>query len=267
MSKRLRIRLLVAGLLLACGCLIAQPSSSETASSSEPAAQPSAPLGPSEAGTRATPLPKPEVRHAEPEPENAAEEEENAQFKYSSIVRSVAARTGLPKEAVYWTFNLINFAILAAGGIWLVRKAMPHGFAPRTAEIQKAIEEARKASAEASARLGEIEGRLTVLDREIEEIRHSAETDFSAEEQRIKADAERDAQHVIATAEQEIAAAARTAQRDLKAFAAGLAVDLAEKKIKVDEATDQALVRGFAAQLLPQQANNGLVGGPGKDGQ
>jgi F0F1-type ATP synthase membrane subunit b/b' len=39
------------------------------------------------------------------------------------------------------------------------------------------------------------------------------------------------------------------AQRDLKSFAAGLAVDLAEKKIHVDDATDKALVSGFAAQL------------------
>lgn len=272
MSKCLRIRLLVAGLLLACGCLIAQ--SSHAASSAALAGSTVQHGGPeSEAGTQAVPVPPGHEADVAPEgaehghAEGAEHVEENAQFKYSAIVRSVAAKTGLSIEAVYWIFIVINFAILAAGGIWLVRKAMPHGFAPRTAEIQKAIEEARKASAEAAARLGEIEGRLNVLDREIEEIRHAAEADFSAEEQRIKADAERDAKHVIATAEQEIAAAARTAQRDLKAFAAGLAVDLAEKKIKVDEATDQALVRGFAAQLLPQRANYGLDGGPGKDGQ
>ena len=166
----------------------------------------------------------------------------------------MAKKSGLSKEAVYWIFFVINFAILAAGGVWVVRKALPNGFAPRTAEIQKGIEEARRASAEAGARLSEIEGRLSRLDAEIAGIRSAAEADFSAEEQRIKADAERDAQQVIASAEQEIAAAARTAQRDLKAFVAGLAVDLAEKKIKVDDATDQALVRGFAAQL-------------GKDGQ
>jgi len=135
-----------------------------------------------------------------------------------------------------------------------VKKVMPNGFAPRTAEIKKGIEDARKASAEASARLGEIEGRLAKLDIEIAAVRAAAEADFSVEEQRIKAAAEEDAKNVIVAAEQEIAAAARTAQRDLKAFAAGLAVDLAEQKIKVDDATDQALVRGFAAQL-------------GKDGQ
>jgi F-type H+-transporting ATPase subunit b len=261
MSKRIRLCLLAAGLVLACSALVAQPAAS----------QPAGNLPPSEVGTRANPLLSPQVSPtvaaaaAEKPPENAAEEEENAQFKYSSIVRGIAHKTGLSKEAVYWIFNVINFAILAAGLIWVVRKAMPHGFAPRTTEIQKAIEEARKASADAAARLGEIESRLSRLDTEIEEIRHTAETDFSAEEQRIKADAERDAKNVVASAEQEIAAATRSAQRELKAFAAGLAIDLAEKKIKVDEATDQALVRNFAAQLLPQQRT--VVGDPGKDGQ
>jgi F-type H+-transporting ATPase subunit b len=256
MSEFIRICLLAAGLLLACGSLLAQSGSAAgLALASQPAATQAVPEPPA---VQAMPVEKP--------PENV-EEEENAQFKYSSIVRGVARKTGLSKEAVYWLFNLINFAILAAGGVWLVRRVLPHGFAPRTAEIQKSIEEARKASAEASARLSEIEGRLTRLDSEINEIRSAAEADFGAEEQRIKEDAERDAKHVVAAAEQEIAAAGRIAQRDLKTFVAGLAVDLAEKKIKVDEATDQALVRGFAAQLLPQQANRGPVGGSGKDGQ
>jgi len=184
----------------------------------------------------------------------ADEEEENIQFKYSPIVKTVAAKTGLTKQAVYWIFLVINFVILAVALVWVVKKAMPNGFAPRSADIQKGIEDARKASAEASARLAEIESRLAKLDTEIAEIRTAAEADFSIEEQRIKSAAEQDAKNVIAAAEQEIAAAARTAQRELKAFVADLAVGLAEKKINVDDATDRALVRGFASQL-------------GKDGQ
>ena len=243
MTKPVRLCILAAALLLAPGAVFAQ-SSPQTpppaATSSAPPAdldrQPETALG--EASTQAG-----EGRSAAPE------EEENAQFKYSSPVRAVAAKTGLSKEAVYWIFLVINFAIFFAGLVWVVKKVLPNGFGPRTVEIQKGIEEARKASADASARLAEIEGRLARLDAEISGIRMAAEADFSLEEQRIKAAAEQDASHVIAAAEQEIAAAARTAQRELKAFVADLAVDLAEKKIKVDEATDQALVRGFAVQL------------------
>jgi F-type H+-transporting ATPase subunit b len=248
MSKHIRICVLAAGLLLLSGILFAQ---------SSPNVQPPASVSsasPAEAGNAAQGEHRAIYASPGDKPVENADEEENSQFKYSSAVRAVARKTGLSKESVYWLFFVINFAILAAGGVWLVRKAMPNGFAPRTAEIQKAIEEARRASAEAGTRLGEIEDRLARLDTEISGIRAAAEADFSVEEQRIKADAERDARQVIASAEQEIAAAARTAQRDLKVFVAGLAVDLAEKKIKVDDATDQALVHGFAAQL-------------GKDGQ
>jgi F-type H+-transporting ATPase subunit b len=236
--KSIRPALLAAGLLLCCGLLFSQAES------------PAGTLAPdaAQASAQASESTRLAERLAE-EPIENTEEEENAQFKYSPIVRGVAQKTGFSKETVFWSFLIANFAILAGGAIWIVRKIMPHGFAPRQAEIQKAIEEARKASAEADARLGEIEGRLSRLDSEIAEIRAAAEGDFSAEEQRIKADAERDAQHVVEAAEQEISAAARSAQRDLKAFAAGLAVDLAEKKIKVDGPTDEALVKGFAERL------------------
>jgi F-type H+-transporting ATPase subunit b len=234
-SKTIRISLLAAGLVFVTGLLLAQ--SNVQASPSASSAQTANVDKVSQGGQGKTSV------------DTVEEEEENGQFKYTPIVRKVAKATGLSKEAAYWTFLVINFAILAAGLGWVVKKALPNGFAPRTTEIQKGIEEARKASAEASARLGEIEGRLAKLDSEIAELRTVAEANFSVEEERIKAAAEQDAKNVIAAAEQEIAAAARTAQRELKSFAAGLAVDLAEKKIKVDEGTDQALVRGFAAQL------------------
>lgn len=248
MSKHIRICILAAGLLLSSGMIFAQNSSNSESSAAVSSASPAA------AGTVVQSAPRKTYASPGDKPIENADEEENSQFKYSPGVRAVARMAGLSKETVYGIFFVINFAILAAFGVWVVRKVMPHGFAPRTAEIQKGIEEARKASAEAGARLSEIESRLARLDAEITGIRAAAESDFSVEEQRIKADAERDARQVIASAELEIAAAARTAQRDLKAFVAGLAVDLAEKKIKVDEATDQTLVRGFAAQL-------------GKDGQ
>jgi F-type H+-transporting ATPase subunit b len=236
MSKTIRVCILAVGLLSISGVLFSQTSTPTPSSAPTPSAQLSKSNRAAESSERAQAESKAASNRAPEE-----EEEENVQFKYSPIVRKVAAATGLSKEQIYWTFLVINFFILASALGWIGKKALPHGFAPRTAEIQKGIEDARKASAEASARLGEIESRLAKLDAEIAEIRSVAESDFGAEEQRIKAAAEEDAKNVIASAEQEIAAAARVAQRDLKAFAAGLAVDMAEKKIKVDDANDQQL--------------------------
>jgi F-type H+-transporting ATPase subunit b len=247
MPKRIRIFIIAACLVFACGLLtsgtlLAQPASPPAnVTNAKPAdldRLPEKALG------------KASIQAGEGHPPaTAEEEEENAQFKYSPIVMKAANATGLSKEAVYWSFLVVNFVILALALKWIIKKALPNGFAPRTAEIQKSIEEARKASADASARLGEIESRLAKLDAEIAEVRSAAEADFSVEEQRIKAAAEQDAKSVIAAAEQEIAAATRSAQRELKSFVADLAVGLAEKKIKVDDVTDKALVRGFAAQL------------------
>jgi F-type H+-transporting ATPase subunit b len=116
------------------------------------------------------------------------------------------------------------------------------------------MEEARKASEDANRRLAEIEARLSKLDVEIGGMRAAATKEAAAEEQRIKTAAAEDARKIIESSEQEIAMAAKAARRELKAYAADLAVSLATKQIHVDPATDQALLRKFAQQL---SANGG----------
>jgi F-type H+-transporting ATPase subunit b len=170
-------------------------------------------------------------------------------FKHSGSVRLISRITGLNLQQSYWLSVVLNFAVIAAVLIWAGRKYLPGMFHDRTAAIQKAMQEAQKASEEARRKLAEIESRLQKLDVEIGMMRNAAEKEGAAEEARIQAAAEEDARKIIASAEQEIAAAAKAARRQLTAHAADLAVGLASKQIRVDAATDQALVRDFAAQL------------------
>jgi len=197
--------------------------------------------------------------------EAAGEEKgENEQFKKSPSVRLIARATGLSLEHAYWLAVLLNFAVIAAVLVWVSRAKLPHVFRNRTASIQKAMEEARKASAEANQRLTEVEARLARLDVEIAAMRAAAEQEAAAEEARIRAAAEEDKRKIVESSEQEIAAAAKAARRDLKAFAANLAVSLAQQQIRVDSKTDQTLVRNFADHLSDSDTN----GGPrGKDGR
>jgi F-type H+-transporting ATPase subunit b len=192
------------------------------------------------------------------------EKDESEQFKRSSSVTLVSRLTGLSLEYAYWLCILINFAFIAGVLIWVIKAKMSPAMRTRTQTLQKAMQEAREASDEANQRLRDIEVRLSRLDQEISTMRGSAEQEAAAEEARIKAAAEEDARKVIASAEQEIAAAARSAQRELKAYAADLAVSLAQKQIFVDTSTDQALVRAFSDQLA--SANDRGSGGAGKDG-
>jgi F-type H+-transporting ATPase subunit b len=179
-------------------------------------------------------------------------EDEQAQFKHSKSVMWVAKVTGLSLERAYWLCVLINFAIIAGTIFYFSKKNLPALFSNRTATIQKALQEARQASEEANRRLGEIENRLSRLGAEIAGMKETAEKEAVAEEARIKAAAEEDARKIVESAEQEIAAAAKLARRELTTYAANLAVSLAARQIKVDTATDQALVRGFANELSPK---------------
>jgi F-type H+-transporting ATPase subunit b len=188
------------------------------------------------------------------ESREAAGEDDTDAFKHSASVQLVAKWTGLSLEHAYWLCIVLNFAVVAGLIGWLLQKNLPGVFRNRTAAIQQALEEARKAGADASRRLAEIEARLSRLDLEIGQMQAAAEKDAAAEELRIKAAAAEDARKVVEAAEFEIAAAAKAARRELTAFAADLAVSLAEKQIRVDTLTDQALVRDFAAQLSTESS-------------
>jgi len=170
-------------------------------------------------------------------------------IRHSPVVKRIARLTGLSDDQVYWLCIGLNFAIIFLAIAALLRKKLPGFFSGRTATIQKGIEEARKMSEEARQRLSEVEGRLSRLDTEIAGMRREADENARAEEQRILAAGEEERRRIVAATEQEIAMAANSARRELKTYAAELAVELAEKKIRVSKDTDEALVRAFTAQL------------------
>jgi F-type H+-transporting ATPase subunit b len=198
-----------------------------------------------------------EHQAAEGEAGKHEEGEGHNEFKQSPSVKWFASHTGLDLGSAYWVLVCINFAIVAVLIGWGWKKNVPAMFRSRTESIRKNLDEARRASEDANRRLGEIESRLAKLDSDIAEMRKTSEGEAAAEEERIKAAAEEDHRKVIETAEQEIEAAAKAARRDLKAYAATLAVSIAEKKIQVDPRTDQSLVHAFVREL----SQNGGKGG------
>jgi len=188
--------------------------------------------------------------------EAAGEEDETAQFKQSASVRLLSKLTGGNLQYAYWLAVMLNFLTVAGVLIWASRKFLPGMFRARTASIQKAMEEARRASEDANRRLGEIESRLARLGDEISSMKAAGEKDMAAEEARIKTAADEDARKIVESAEQEIAAAAKAARRDLTAYAADLAVGLAKKQIHVDTGTDASLVRNFVDKLGGAEGKN-----------
>ena len=205
------------------------------------------------------------LTHETREAAGEEEKDDKAQFKESPSVRFIARITGASTGTAYLLCVLLNFAVIAGIIIWVSRKYLPGAFSARTAAIQKAMQEAQKASEEARRRLAEIESRLMTLDGEIGMMRDTAEQEAAEEEARIQAAAQEESRKMLESAQLEIAAALKSARRELTAYAADLAVGLAEKQIHVDAATDQSLVRNFAGQL---GASSGIsADAPGKGRQ
>jgi F-type H+-transporting ATPase subunit b len=198
--------------------------------------------------------------HAGAEKESSEEKMVN-ELKYSPSVRWMSEHLHISPAAGYWVGYLIDFGLLALLLFVALKKNLPAMFRARTKTIQSGIEEAGKASEEANRRLSDIEARLAKLDAEVAAMRATAERDAAAEEQRILAAAEEDKRRIVETAEAEITASVRLARRELKAYVADLAVTLAERRIHIDAATDQALVRSFVGELGTDHAGDGA----GKD--
>jgi len=210
---------------------------------------------------QAAPESSPEAKTAEGKPgqalaersnEAAGKEEkgdEEEKLKESASVRWIAAKTGMSPHTAYLVFVWFNFLVIAAVmGKYLI-KYLPGMFRNRNASIKQSMEDARKASDDANRRLSDIESKLSRLDVDIAGIRAEAEAVNKAEEARLQTSIEDERKKIVTSAQQEIDAAATQARRELKIYAADLAVSLAEKKINLDEATDKALVRSFVEQM------------------
>ncbi len=247
----MRIRRNIAAAWLSCALLfggaangVAQQPAPEKQEQKKPEPAVAQPAGENQARGQ-----EPESNRKLAEESREAAGEEGTEFKQSPVVRGLAHATGMSPLTAYWVFTAANFVIVALVILMILKKKLPGWFSGRTQTIQASMKDAQQASAEARARLADIEARLARMDQEVAALRAGAEAEGAQEEQRIHAAAQEDKQKIIAAAEAEIVALSRMAQRELKAYAAALAVELAEQRVQVDEETDRRLVRDFAGHF------------------
>jgi F-type H+-transporting ATPase subunit b len=169
---------------------------------------------------------------------------------FSANAQESSEASGESNELFKWA----NFGILAIGLGYLIAKNLPPLFRSRTAEIQKGISESQKVKRDAEARASEMEERLAKLGAEIENFRTSAHAEMEQEGSRIREETARHLQKLQHQAEQEIETAGKLARRELKGYAAKLALDLAEQRIRtrLDAAAENVLVEDFVKDLGSQ---------------
>lgn len=161
-----------------------------------------------------------------------------------------------PAESRENTYRIINFLIMAAALVYLLRQPLKDFFADRNDEIHRALEEGRKALAAADARLAEVEGKLNSLANEIATFKAESERAMVAERERLKQAAEAEAGRLMEFARTQIESATRAAKADLKRYTAGQAVELAEAAIR--QRLDDPARRGLVARFVRDLKNPGV---------
>jgi F-type H+-transporting ATPase subunit b len=146
-----------------------------------------------------------------------------------------------------------NFAVLAGGLGYLVKKNAGPFFDGRSQQIRKDMVEAQEARRQAEARAADVDRRLASLDTEIAALRGESQKEAQSETERLARHTAAEIAKIQAHSEQEIASAGKAARMELKRFSAALAIQLAEQRIRsrMTPETQEALVRGFARDLEP----------------
>jgi F-type H+-transporting ATPase subunit b len=258
-----RNRVFAAAILAAGVLYLGSLSQRGFAQDSHPAAQSTTPA----AGNATEPIP------SQPGNVKNEEEEEHNVYRHTALVMSISDaifhddKNATDPEKVHLrekhiektarSFEWINAIIIWLCIIVPLAKFLPKVLRKRSQTLSSNLEHARKATADANARLSAVEAQLSRLDEEIAKIRTQVEEDSKQDEVRIKASIGEESARIVASAEQEITQAAAQAQRGLKAFAADLAIEQAAKQLTLTPEADSALI----AQFIREASNGAAKGG------
>ncbi|MGB0063676.1 MAG: hypothetical protein WBP85_04455 [Terracidiphilus sp.] len=190
-------------------------------------------------------------------PSEADDEQGDAALLHSPVVKATARMLHLNLDTAMYLMLGINFAIIFFAIAIPLSKAMPKILRKRSQTLSHDLTDARKATADAQARLSAVEAQLAGLGEEIKKLTAQVEQEILEDEKRIKASIGEESARVVAAAEQEIGVAATQAKRALRSFAADLAIGHAEKQITLTPETDRALIAEFVAGAAGDSTGKG----------
>jgi F-type H+-transporting ATPase subunit b len=195
--------------------------------------------------------------NAPAEPAQQSDDDQVKAFLHSPVVVSIARVLHLGVDTTAYLFLGINFAIIFLAIVIPLGRFMPRIMRKRSETLSQSLKDARTATADANARLSAVETKLAGLDEEMKKFRAQIEQESLEDEKRIKASIGEESARIVAAAEQEIGVAAAAARRGLRSFAAGLAIEHAEKQLALTAETDRAVIAEFVASVGADGAGKG----------
>ena len=131
-----------------------------------------------------------------------------------------------------WVWRMLNFGILVFILVKFAGKPLKDYLQQRRVLIEKSIQEAQEAKALAAKALAEVEERLKLKDKEIEEIKSASVSAGEREKARLIEESERLKEKILEQAKSNIDYELKKAKEVIKAEAVEAAMQLAEEKIK-----------------------------------
>src|SRR5215472_13237635 len=118
-----------------------------------------------------------------------------------------------------------NFALLAGGLGYLIKKNVGPYFASRSEEITRNLAESEQIRREAEENAARVEKRIANLGEEVAALRAEAAKEQAADQERFRQQAAAEVAKIQQHAEQEIASAAKAARLELRSYSARLAIE------------------------------------------
>lgn len=174
---------------------------------------------------------------------------------YSLVYASGAEEAPKSLLATY-TPAILNFLVLVAMLVFLMKMMDIKGFfRKRTELIEQSLKEAREAKELAQKALAQVEERLKIKDKEMEEILSAAKESGEREKTRIVEEGARLKERILEQTKNNIAFEVKMAKEAIKQEAVEIAMELAEKKLK-DRLTKEEQIKLLEESLLKIEGKN-----------
>jgi F-type H+-transporting ATPase subunit b len=156
-------------------------------------------------------------------------------------------------------WQVVNIAIVVGLLVYLLRRPAPTFFNTRAKEIEDLLEKAMREKEEANARLKEVEAKMAHLSDEVAEIERSSKEAAEAERQKVLDEAEAAKERIRSDAAEEMDRKLKDARRELKAYAADLAVKMAREILadNISESDEARLQDRFMSTMEEQSHERG----------
>ena len=178
---------------------------------------------------------------------------------HSSLFTSLAFASGGAEEKsllATYTPAILNFLILVSLLVFMMKKMDIKGyFRKRTELIEQTLKEAREAKELAQKALAQVEERLKIKDKEMEEILSTARESGEREKVRIVEEGARLKDRILEQTKNNIDFEVKIAKETIKQEAVEIAMELAEKKLK-DRLTKEEQIKLLEESLLKIEGKN-----------